>query len=328
MRGWFLSYRAASTLGESVRQTGRVDRKDVDAMRGIFTIVFVLTIGVVPAQARNLATLGGMDFFVAPNGNDLRQNRGKRKTQAANDCTKKSSPCRTPQHACEEAMNKWDYGGISEPFIRLSAGRYSSGCILTGQPVGAHTINIVGEQSRHLSQSCTLSQAERVVIDVSSGAAFDIQDLAIAVVRCMTIQGQGTAFNCRQTPASDIAYIKFGGTAPLGRGVTANDECGINLGGTIWIGNDVSIFLLANNLSRIVVADNLPIVATTPVSVGYFALSYQTAIVDIRGGVTITGPITSSAGSRVFRNGSIFSGGLPLPGGCTQTDPLQPGNCW
>jgi hypothetical protein len=286
-------------------------------MRGIFTIVFVLTIGVVPAQARNLATLGGMDFFVAPNGNDL-----------ANDCTKESSPCRTPQHACEEAMNKWDYGGISEPFIRLSAGRYSSGCILIGQPVGAHTINIVGEQSRDPSQSCTLSQAERVVIDVSSGAAFDIHDLAIAVVRCMTIQGQGTAFNCRQTPASDIAYIKFGGTAPLDGSVTANDECGINLGGTIWIGNDVRVFLFANNLSRIVVAHKLPIVATTPVSVGYFALSYQTAIVDVRSGVTITGPITSSAGSRVYRNGSIFSGGLPLPGGCTQGDPLQPGNCW
>lgn len=104
------------------------------------------------------------------------------------------------------------------------------------------------------------------------------------------------------------------------------ESCGINLGGTFWIANDLDVFLHANHAgSRITVGLNVPIVALRPVEMRYFALAYQFASVEFREGVSLNGKISAANGSHVWRGGSLLSNGLKLPGGIVQADPRQPG---
>jgi hypothetical protein len=268
----------------------------------------------VQAQAldvRRRAT-GHVSFYVAPDGSD------------ANDCLSQSTPCKTAQIACTKAMNEWDFGGY-DPFIRLSAGIYNGGCNLAGQLVGAHTINIVGEQSE--DQSCTLQQAERVIVHPAPGTSeiFMFQDLAIGVLRCLTVEGPGAhGVKCRQTPASDIAFVKFGGSQGLQFGASAGGSCGLNLGGTIWVGNNLTAVVAAGSNSRLTAAAH--VVATNPVSLEYFALSYDLSLIEFF--YPITGPFTVQNGSRVWRAGTILTNGQSIPGGCVQADANQPGHCW
>jgi hypothetical protein len=277
-------------------------------------IAAALMVGLIDdADARNVAKSDIVNFYVAPNGSD-----------ETNTCTDKSSPCLTAQHACDEAVNNWDYLGRSQPYVRLTTGHYDKGCDLAGQPLGAHTLNIVGQQSD--DQSCTLEQAEQVVITVQENeTAFDFQDLAIGVTRCLTIQGQGGAFRCRQTPASDIAFVKFGHDQPLRGGVAANDSCGINVGRRIWLGNDIHALFNAQILSRIT-ATILNAVAVKPVTITYGALAYYGGIIDAAS-ATYDGDIKSSGGSRVYRNGMIL-GSRRMPWPCVQAVPAEPGGCW
>src|SRR5262249_36093371 len=160
-------------------------------------------------------------------------------------------------------------------------------------------------------------------------AAFDIQDSAIRVIRCLTIQGPGTqAFACRQSPASDIAFVKFGHDKSLGEGISANEGCGLNLGGQIWIGNSVTVFLTASLLSRITIGGSVPIIALSQVNMDYFAVASEGAVIQFRDRVSVSGPIKAQWGSKVFRNGVIAGNGIALPGGCSQAIPKEPGACW
>jgi Resolvase, N terminal domain len=266
--------------------------------------------------APRLRAAGIISFYVSPDGTD-----------DGNDCLTQTTPCRTIQNALSRAMNDWDYAG-GEPFIRLAPGTYEGGVSVAGQPVGAHTINIVGQQMDDAAQSCPLTQAQRVIIQApASRPVFDVQDLAILIARCLTVQGADGAigFSCRQTPALDIAFVQFGATLALSTGVSADDGCGVNLGGQIWIGNNLFQFLAASNKSRITVGVNVPITAVKAVSITHFTNSTQMAEVDFRGGVSINGPIHATAQSLVWRGGTIITNGLSVPGGTAQGDTKAPG---
>jgi hypothetical protein len=178
-------------------------------------------------------------------------------------------------------MISWDFAGF-QPYVVLAAGTYLGGCWLTGQPVGAHAVNIVGQQSADKEESCTQSQAEQVVVRGLSGEAiFDFQDLAIGILRCLTLEGpESMGVHCRQTPASDVAFVKFGGQQALSVGIAANESCGVNLGGIIWVGNNMSSLLNANLSSRLTVA--APIIAVKQVNIDYIVLSYQMSIVELQ----------------------------------------------
>jgi hypothetical protein len=226
-------------------------------------------------------------------------------------------------------MNEWDFGGY-DPFIRFAAGLYIGGCDMVGQIVGAHTINIVGEQSDDPRQSCTLAQAERVVVrpgpSQEGGGIFVFQDAAIIVLRCMTLEGgSATGVQCRQTPASDVAFVKFGGEQPLRYGATAAQNCGLNLGGTIWVGNSLMAVVTADSNSRLTVA--APIIAANPATAQYLAMSYHLSLIEFQ--FPISGPLSVQNGSRVWRAGMITNTSrVPLRGGCFQADPVQPGYCY
>jgi hypothetical protein len=95
-----------------------------------------------------------------------------------------------------------------------------------------------------------------------------------SVLRCLTLERPGAnGVQCRQTPASDIALVKFGGSQALQFGATSGQNCGLNLGGTIWVGNNLKAAVAASSNARITVAAN--IVAVNPVSLEFFALSYD-----------------------------------------------------
>lgn len=274
------------------------------------TLPLVLT---EPAEAipRFKAT-ANVNFYVSPSGNDN------------NDCLSLLTQCGTVQRACIKAMNEWDFAG-HEPFIRLSAGLHIGGCNLAGQPVGAHTINIVGQQSP--DQSCTLAQAELVTVRPGQGQAeiFFFQDLAIGVLRCMTLEGpDANGVQCRQTPASDVAFVKFGGQQAMKFGATAGQNCGLNLGGTIWVGNNLIALFGASSTARMTVAATIE--ATNPITLEYFALAYDMSMIEFF--YPISGPFTVLNGSRVWRGGAILSNSQNLPGGCTQGELSKPGYCW
>src|SRR5262249_47880672 len=143
-----------------------------------------LFLGYALPQASRLRAAGVIQFYVSPNGSD-----------DGNECLVQAMPCRTIQNAVLRAMNDWDFAGRGDPIIRLAPGTYEEGVSVAGQPVGAHTINIVGQQSDDEAQSCSLTQAQQVIVQApTSRAAFDGQDLAILVVRCLTVQGGEGSF--------------------------------------------------------------------------------------------------------------------------------------
>lgn len=117
-----------------------------------------------PQPTHRLRATAPISFYVAPDGID-----------STNDCLVKTSPCATAQHAISRAMYDWDFAG-QEPFIRLAPGTYKDTMIrLVGQPLGAHTVNIVGQQSE--DQGCTQPQAEQVILGGIAGSPiFYFQD--------------------------------------------------------------------------------------------------------------------------------------------------------
>lgn len=285
----------------------------------VVTALAVLTLPLIgePAEAQPRSRASGIvNFYVSTAGSD------------ANDCLSPATACRSAQRACATAMNDWDFGGY-DPYIRLAAGVYIGGCHLAGQPVGAHTVNIVGEQSA--DQSCTLQQAERVVVRptpsqaAGGGGIFVFQDLATGILRCLTLEGPGAiGVQVRQSPVSDVAFVKFGGDQAITFGVTVEQNGGVNLGGTIWVGNNIFVLLAANEAGRITAP--APIEAVNPLTVTYFAQSYHQSLITLSG--AISGPIATTYGSLVWRGGMIVTNGACLPGGCSQADPAQPGYCY
>lgn len=271
-----------------------------------------VTAGYTPPAAQRLRATGHVTFHVAPAGED-----------AGNDCLVEARPCRTVQAAVSRAMLDWDFAGY-EPFIRLAPGVYPRGASVAGQLVGAHTVNIVGQQSEDATQNCTLEQAQQVTVHPSAGEiAFNFEDLAIGVVRCMTIEGAGVAFGCRQTPAVDIAFIRFGAGEALSIAIGANDSCGLNVAGSIWLGNDVFQLFTANNHSRVTVGAT--IIALQPVTVTHFANSAAMSEIEFRtGAVSVAGPLAAKE-SMVYAGGAIVTNGFAIPGGVRQFNPQKPG---
>jgi len=271
-----------------------------------------VTAGYTPPAAQRLRATGQVTFHVAPAGED-----------AGNDCLVEARPCRTVQAAVSRAMLDWDFAGY-EPFIRLAPGVYPQGASIVGQPVGAHTVNIVGQQSGDVAQNCTLQQAQQVTVrPPAGGIAFNFQDLGIGVVRCLTIEGAGVAFACRQTPATDIAFIRFGASEALSTAVAANESCGLNVAGSIWLGNDVLQLFTANNHSRVTVAAT--IIALRPVTVTHFAASSAMSEIEFRtGSVSLAGSLTTKE-SIVYAGGAIVTNGFAIPGGVRQLNPQKPG---
>ncbi len=281
-----------------------------------------------PAAAQRQRATNSVYFYVSPSGSD-----------SSNDCVTEASPCATAQYAYTRLMTDWDFAGFGAT-IKLANGTYASGINMAGQPVGTHLVTVVGNQD--LSQNC-IDRTSVIVQGNASVPIFWFQDLAIGVVRCLTVQAactqgdpcsqraQGvTAFSCRQTPASDIAFINFD-ALPGGAGVVAADQCGINLGGDIWISNNMTQLLFAVSQSRITIGGGVPFVVRNGINITYFALSYQLSLIEFRGGVSITNPqlVQGASASRVWRAGGMALNGLALPGGSvTQADPNAPGFTW
>jgi hypothetical protein len=299
-------------------------------MKWVFSALALLTF-MHESSAQRLRATEHVSFYVAPDGNDV-----------GNTCLAAEQPCRTAQYAYERVMRDWDFAGFL-PYIRLSVGVHHGGVHLAGVPVGTYLVNIVGQQSHDKAESCTLSQAEQTIVEGSSGnAIFNGQDLAIPIIRCLTLRAECIEWSgpncaarasdvggivCRQTPVIDVAFIKFD---VLSTGISAGQACGeVNLGGAIWIGNSMHVFLQASG-STILRGGNVPIIALNPVELTYFALSYDGAKIYLAGpAIENIQHVPSSTRSVVYRGGAIMAEGLALPGeGCVQADPLKPGNCW
>jgi hypothetical protein len=231
-----------------------------------------LLVSMHAAYAQRLRATDDVSFYVAPDGND-----------DGNDCLAADRPCRTAQYAYERVMRDWDFAGFF-PYIRLSPGVHHGGVQLTGVPVGTHLVSIVGKRSDEDDKAgrCTLSQAEQIIVEGSSGTTiFNGQDLGIPVIGCLTLRAECIEWsgsecvarasgvngvNCRQTPVVDLAFIKFDA---LSTGVTAGQACGeINLARAMWISNTMHAFLQASG-SQILRGSNVPIIALNPVDLTY-----------------------------------------------------------
>lgn len=269
-------------------------------------------------------------LYVGPTGNN-----------SGNDCEDQNYPCQTIQYAIDRALRDWDNRG-HQIYVKLAPGRYSHGAKIYGPPTGAYIINIVGQQSNDTGQGCSLAQANQVTVEGGPGEViFDTQDYGLSVIRCLTVRATCisgpeetctarasgvTAFNYRQTVVSDIAYIRFDNVAT---GISVVDQGAVNLGGTIWVGNNMTVFIQASGPSRVTIA--APIIILNGVNIVYLILSYEGAHIVFNPGFGITNwnLIGSAIGGLVYRGGTIITNGVWLPpAGCQQADPNQPGNCW
>jgi hypothetical protein len=272
--------------------------------------IFLAILTHTATNAQRQQTNQNVVLYVSPSGSDCVGPECK-----PNDCLSARLPCRSINYAVARGMNFWDYSGGGSPVVRLGPGRYSESVIVVGQPVGAHTVDIWGQLEPDFS--CTLSQAEQVIIEPPAGtAAFEFQDLAIGIVRCLTVQGPSSqGFACRQTPASDIFFIKFGHDKEMGQGISIKDSCGLNVGGRIWIGNNMHVFLGASVNSRLTIGNDVPIIALNPVNIDYFALSYKGAIIDLGAGMKFVNPqFISGQQYSVAWAGAIYAAGNAIPG--------------
>jgi len=262
-----------------------VSEKAESAMKWVFSALALLVFMHAASAQQRLRATDDVSFYVAPDGND-----------DGNDCLAAVRPCRTAQYAYERAMRDWDFAGFSA-YIRLSPGIHHGGVQLAGVPVGTYLVNIEGRRSDEDEKAgrCTLSQAEQIIVEGSSGTnIFAGEDLAIPAIGCLTLRAECiewsgsecvarasgvTGIYCRQTPVVDLAFIKFDG---LSIGITAG-SCGeINLAGAMWISNSMHVFLQASG-SQILRGSNGPIIALNPVDLTYFALSYDGARIYLAG---------------------------------------------
>src|SRR5262249_4060858 len=103
--------------------------------RAALPLLALLFLGDAQPASR-LRAAGLISFYVSPNG-----------SADGKESLVQEMRCRTIQNAVLRAMNDWDFAGRGDPIIRLAPGTYEEGVSVAGQPVGAHTINIVGQQS-------------------------------------------------------------------------------------------------------------------------------------------------------------------------------------
>jgi len=153
---------------------------------------------VSSAEAQRYRPTQPVTFYAAPNGVD-----------ASNNCLSQANPC-TPPGAHSVAFRDWDFAS-SSCTIRLAPGTYSGTAAtvaIAGQYVGTHLCQVYG----HVDAQGNCIDRTAVVLDVPAGqAAFDVQDLMMTSVACLTVQGENAiGFFGRQHVIIDLADINCG----------------------------------------------------------------------------------------------------------------------
>jgi hypothetical protein len=263
-------------------------------------IVFLLLmLGSEPAQAQRLRASTLVTFYAAPDGKD-----------EGNDCRSQQNPC-TPQGAHGVAFRDWDFAG-SRCLIRLRDGIYKGEAArvsLSGQYVGTHLCGVYG----HVDENDVCTDATAVVFDVPAGrAAFDVQDLMMTSIACITVQGaDAIGFNGRQYALFDLAYINCGAISQC-LSLTAHSSA--NLVGDTWISGNATGFIAANQHSRVSIARGARIIATGPVSVTNFIQSHNHSIVEFLGdNKVVNSGFLSDSICQAYRSGSISLNGTAVP---------------
>jgi hypothetical protein len=262
-------------------------------------VFLLLLLGGEPAQAQRLRSSTAVTFYAAPDGTDF-----------GNDCRSQQNPC-TPKGAHRVAFRDWDFAD-SGCTIRLRDGSYkgdAASILIAGQYVGAHLCQVYG----HVDENDICTDATAVVFDVPAGnAAFDLQDLMMTSIACITVQGANAiGFHARQYALFDLAYINCGAISQC---LSLSGHSSANLVGDIWISGNATGFIAANQHSRVSIARGARIIATQPVSVTNFIQSHNHSMVEFLGDNKIVNSgFLSDSICQAYRSGSISLNGTAVP---------------
>lgn len=181
--------------------------------------------------------LNPLILFVSPSGSD------------SNNCTTSLSPCLTIEHAIDLSP----FG--AQTTINLAHGTYTT---LTGHNIYYYrTVNITGD----------CGAPSQVVIQTAGNGltAFFVQDFALSQIVCVTFGTNGTGntvLTARQKAIVDLNNVIIstsGGSSWSGGTVINSDNSSANMGGTITLGNGISlaVFGSAGNVGLTTITANV-----------------------------------------------------------------------
>ena len=282
-------------------------------------VAALLALGCHAAEPQRTRATGNVTFYAAPNGIDcLSGEIPPIACTRRNDCLSGDNPC-TPQGAHIVAKDDWDFAA-ARCTIKLAIGTYTKGVSIAGQYVGAHLCQVYGLVDRN--GACI--DREQVVFDVKNEIVFQVQDLMMTSIACLTVQGTGGSigFAGRQYVVIDLAYIKCGAISQC---IAVVDKASANVTGDIWIAGDSNCFACADKQSHLKFGGDTKIRATMPVSLRYFIMSFSQSTVEFIGRNEVINP-EYIAGSSCwpYIMGIIVTSGMPLP--CVVDPPPGPGN--
>jgi hypothetical protein len=219
----------------------------------VFAIAFLLVLlGEPPAAAQQrLRATENVNFYAAPNGNDLN-----------NNCLSAAIPC-TPNGAYAVAKNDWDFAG-NGCYIRLADGVYTQGIFAYGQLVGVHACTVMG----HVDQAGNCLDSKAVIFDAPPGkAAFSIQDGMIAGIICVWARGS-VGFHGRQMVVVDLVDVACGPIIICIQGTMAGTQ--INIAGKLQLrGNITSMVAMDKNSVAFFARTQLAVDSISPITIDY-----------------------------------------------------------
>src|SRR5262245_16972771 len=264
----------------------------------VFTLTFLCAQPLIAQPTRTRVTEQTV-FYVDPvKGDD------------GNPCMSDARPCKTMQAAYDKMYSSYDFDG-SNARMHLADGDYTSGLSISGHPVGAVRVQIVGNSEN----------PQAVNVNPTGGTAFSVQDGGMLRVACVQVSGSGvTGFESRKMGILQVNFqsgnaVVFG-DMPGGTGIAASDSGMVDISGQVVLSGNASVHWAVSSLSRLTVREGTTYSIMGQYTIDYFLNTLLNSVVALGGNVTLGGPdpagykynVTSA--SRVSLNGNVLPGTL------------------
>lgn len=251
------------------------------------------TAGILPyarmSPVRTLLT-ANLALFVSPTGND------------ANPGTP-GAPFATIQAAVNAVLHNYDFNGFT-PTINVANGTYTGQTIISGLPLGAPTINLIGNTAS--PGSCVINVPSGTCVTAVSGASLTI--LGFTLISPGSGSGGSAAFGTGLL--SSLSSISFGAMV---FGACTNYHVAASNGGNITaisaytVAGSAAAHLITDANGVINVSGGVITLSGTPAFSGAFALAQRASVLQAIG-TTFIGSATGVRASATL-NAVIYTAG-------------------
>jgi hypothetical protein len=228
-----------------------------------------------------------------------------------NQCMSDAQSCKTMQAPYDKMYSSYDFGS-SNARMHLADGDYTSGLSISGHPVGAVRVQIVG--------NC--ENPQNVNVSPTGGTAFSVQDGGMLQVACVQVSGSGvTGFKARKMGILQVNFQSGNAVVfsdmPGGTGIAATDGGMVDIAGQVVISGNATVHWAVSSLSRMTVQEGTTYSIMGQYTIDYFLNTLLNSVVALGANVTFGGPDPAgykynvTSGSRVSLNGNVLPGTLP-----------------